>query len=386
MEKQTVLSGIDRVAGDADLLPDLRYGLVTAAHARSLTGVSSRKLLAELKQIKYLFSPEHGLDGAAAAGAIVSDDKDSLTGLPVYSLYQSHAGGSDIPGEILDQIDAFLYDLPDLGVRYYTYISTCFQVIRLAEKNTKKLCILDRPNPLGCEVIEGATIREADYSFVGAYNVPVRYALTIGELAKLYVAEQGIGIDLEIIPCKGYSRTQTFPDTGQVFTVPSPNIPNFGAALLYPGTCIVEGCNMSEGRGTSRPFSWFGAPWVNQEQFFDELKTIDHPGLELRPQAFTPTFSKYSGEACYGIAIEITDPQLVRSHRFMVQALARVQKLYPQNFSFIKPSETGIAFMDKLMGSDFGLSPEEVLTYETREEKSIADFRKRIQDHLIYGF
>lgn len=376
-----VKSGIDRVIENPDLLGDYRYGMVTAAHARSLDGVSSRLWLAKHKRLLALFGPEHGLDGVAAAGDAVGNSIDTLTGLPVYSLYQSHSA-HDMSTEVIDQIDAFIYDLPDLGTRFYTYIATCLQLIDIAAEHDKKLYILDRPNPLGGEVIEGITLADTHYSFVGPYSLPVRYGLSIGELATLYVAEKEIEIDLEIIQCEGWRRNQLLPETAQIFTVPSPNIPNFEAALLYPGTCLIEGTNLSEGRGTTRPFTWFGAPWIDQEALCAALDKLDHPGIALRPQAFIPLMSKQKDEHCKGIALEVTDPHAVRAHRFMLQAIQVIEQMYPEEFEYYAWGSSR-PFMDRLMGQRFT----DRLNYDAfieEEEEAVSAFRERVAAYLIY--
>ena len=376
-----VKSGIDRVVENPALLDDLRYGMVTAAHARTLDGRSSRACIAEIKNLVSLFGPEHGLEGVAAAGDSVGHSVDSLTGLPVYSLYKSHSDTS-MSTDALTDIDAFIYDLPDLGTRFFTYIATCLQLIDIAAEHQKKLYILDRPNPLGGEIIEGITLDTDHFSFVGPYTLPVRYGLTVGELAKLYIAEKNITIDLEIITCDGWKRSQLFPETGQIFSVPSPNIPNFNAAVLYPGTCLIEGTNLSEGRGTSRPFTWFGAPWIDQEALVVELNKLEHPGIELRPQSFVPLTSKNEGKPCRGIAIEVTDPHAVRAHRFMVQAIERIEAMYPEYFAyFALPGSK--SFMDRLMGQRY----QDKLIYDNfnaDEEEAVNAFRERIAAHLDY--
>lgn len=348
---QLPINGIDRVLNEVLLPPDLRYGMVTAAHARTSSGFPARRALFGLVQLECLFGPEHGLSGVAAAGEGVADSLDPLTRLPVYSLYHDHKK-NDLPVDALASIDALIYDIPDLGTRFFTYISTCLRTIDSAAKHKKKLYILDRPNPLGGSILEGVTLDFDSFNFVGPYSLPVRYGLTIGELASLYVAERGLDIDLTVIPVDAWSREESLRDTGQVFVMPSPNMPSFDTALLYPGTCLIEGTNLSEGRGTPRPFSWFGAPWIDQESLFLHLNSLPHPGLALRPQTLIPSASKHKGIACPGIAIEVLDPDALRAHRFMLRVLETIETLYPEDFAYIIEGDNP-PFMRSLLGQGF---------------------------------
>lgn len=380
-----VRSGIDRIMSGDVTLPQQRYGLVTAAHARTLDGTAGRKALAGRIELTGLFSPEHGLEGVAMAGDKVSSDTDRMTGLPVHSLYQTQGEQELLPPEVLDTLDAFIYDLPDVGTRFYTYISTCLQILDAAAKHGKAVYILDRPNPLGGEVIEGLTQQEKDFSFVGAYTLPIRYGLTVGELAKLYVSEQNLDIKLEVIACEGWTRSQYHPDTGQVFMIPSPNIPNWQTAVLYPGTCLIEGTNLSEGRGTARPFTWFGAPWIDQEELCEALNTLDHPGIAIRPQGYIPTYSKNKDQHCQGVALEITDHHAVRSVRFMVEAIAKVKELYPKDFAFINPwTEGGVSFIERLMGQDFVAASWKTEGFAAKEQADREVYLARVKPYLIY--
>lgn len=383
--QRKVLNGIDLIAAGLIFLPDINYGLVTAGHARTAEGISSRKILAERLNILHLFSPEHGLEGVAAAGKEVGSSVDSMTNLPVHSLYQHSKQGDLIEADVIDSIDAFIYDLPDLGTRFYTYIATCLQIIDVCAKHKKKLYILDRPNPLGGEIIEGIALAKDDYSFVGPYSLPNRYGLTIGELARLYIKEQAIDIELEVVQCIGWRRDMLFPETNQVFSIPSPNIPNWQTAVFYPGTCLIEGTNLSEGRGTARPFTWFGAPYIDQEELFLALDKLDHPGFAIRPQGYIPSFSKNKDLHCKGVALEITDAKEVRALKFMVEAIDTIRKLYPDDFEFLNAGTSTVAFIDRLMGQEFTKARDfDPAWFAEEENKSIAAFRARIKDALLY--
>lgn len=381
-----VLNAIDLIDLDKVILPNLRYGLVTAQHARTKSGVPSRVVLNNKVLLKKLFSPEHGLDGLARAGEKVSSSVDPLTGLPVYSLYQEKPGNElNNTSDPHTDIDAILYDLPDIGARFYTYIATCLQVAEYCAMHKKKFIVLDRFNPLGGTIIEGLTLQEEDYSFVGPYSLPNRYGLTIGELVKLYISEKSLDLDLTVIEIHNWRRDMLFPDTSHVFVMPSPNIPNWQTALLYPGTCLIEGTNLSEGRGTPRPFTWFGAPYIQQEELIQVLDKIPHPGLSLRPQGFIPTFSKNEGLPCPGIAIEITNHKDARPVSFMVEVLSSLKELYPEDFQFLQSTNKALAFIHRLMGIEFTERQQWNLDYFNKQVISDTQcYKERINRILLY--
>ena len=379
-----VLSGIDQINLGSFKLEKANYGLITAAHARTVDGVASRKILNDMGLITHLFSPEHGLEGVAYAGKSISAEEDKMTKLPVYSLYQHGKINDFIPPKIANEIDGLIYDLPDVGARFYTYIATCLQAVDFCATEDKPLIILDRPNPLGGEVVEGLILLEDELSFVGPYTLPNRYALTIAELAKLYIEEKNLDIDLIIVPCVGWERDMIFPETDQVFQLPSPNIPDWQAVLLYPGTCMIEGTNLSEGRGTSRPFSWFGAPYIDQEELFEALNKLEHPGLAIRPQGFIPSYSKNKDLHCKGVTLEIVNPKEIRIVKFMVEAINVIRELYPNDFKFLKSGESTVAFIHKLMGAHFVDDGFLASDFNNRESADVQAFIERSKKIRIY--
>ena len=257
-------------------------------------------------------------------------------------------------------------------------------MLEIAARAGKAVCILDRPNPLGGLVLEGLTLAPGDFSFIGPYSLPIRYGLTVGELATLYVAERGLELDLEVIQIEGWRRGMLQPDTGQVFTIPSPNIPNWQTALCYPGTCLIEGTNLSEGRGTPRPFTWFGTPWIRQEELAQALEELPHPGLAIRPQGYIPSASKLAGQHCQGIALEITDAAALRPVGFMVAAIDRIRSLYPDDFRFIAPEETSIAAICRHIGRSFVEDGWRVADFACREAQDTSEFRARVAPWLLY--
>lgn len=384
-----VRNGIDRIADGSVSLDAGRCALLTAAHARTRDGRSSRVVLQEHTELQWLFSPEHGLYGVAGAGEEVASSQDPLTGLPVFSLYSKNPAEQRIPEEITEAIDAVIYDLPDVGARFYTYVASCLQMVEYCAAEGKKLIILDRVNPLG-SAVEGMCLKEEDYSFVGPYSLPNRYGLTIGELVSLYVTEQAIDLEFEIVRCRGWERSMLFPETGQVYTIPSPGLPNWEAALLYPGTCLFEGMNLSEGRGTPRPFSWIGAPYIDQEQLAEVLQEVLDPnryGLALRPQGYVPASSKYQGEHCQGIAIEILDPRRVRPVAFVMELVDQLRQLYPDDFEFLgsdKGVAKAIAPIERLMGHEILDEDWNLEFYRARAREDEVRFRERAEKILLY--
>jgi len=296
-----------------------------------------------------LFGPEHGLRGEAQAGAPVATYKDALTGLPVHSLY----GDARRPSpDMLRGIDAIIIDLQDGGVRFYTFLATALYVMEAAAAAGCKVILLDRPAPITGNRIEGPLL-DADFaSFVGPYPMPIRYGMTIGEMAQLANTEYGINCELTVIPMDGWKRDMWFDDTGLPFVPSSPNLPTLDAMTLYPGTCLIEGSNLSEGRGTTKPFEYIGAPWIDAEQLADQLNDLDLEGARFRPVYFVPTFSKYHGELCAGVHICVTDRERFQPVTMILNLLQVVIAGYPDNFAWRAPWAAGSqAPIDLLSGS-----------------------------------
>jgi len=353
-----------------------RVGMVTSNVATTSAGVLSRLALRDAGvNLIRLFGPEHGLAGTTADGAPVPDDIDPATLLPVVSLYGQHVRPTP---EALADLDAILFDIPDVGTRFYTYIWTLSHVIEACAEAHKPLYVLDRPNPLGGDLDagEGPILDEANLSsFVGRWNIPIRYSLTIAELARLWNEERKIGCDLRIVPCANWKREMHWPDTGLPFVQLSPAMPSYETALFYPGTCLIEGTNLSEGRGTDAPFRLIGAPWVDAEALADALKGITRS--RITPVTFTPTGRKHAGEVCRGVLLEPTDVRFLRPVALGLRLIDSVARLHPDRFSF-SPYETaanpsGLSHFDRLIGS-----------------KQIRDTRapgwtRRATPHLLYA-
>lgn len=257
-----------------------------------------------------LFGPEHGVRGEAQYMVAVDDvARDRRTGVPVYSLY-GHTFESLTPrAEWLEGLDALVFDIQDVGSRYYTYIYTMALAMKAAAKAKLAFYVLDRPNPIGLSQVEGNLVGEKYRSFVGLYALPTRHGLTAGEIARLLNEQEQLGVELHVTPVERLQRSASWHDTRRAFIPPSPNMPTVDTALVYPGMCLGEGTNVSEGRGTCRPFEQFGAPYLKSYEVAERLMALRLPGVIFRPCAFTPTFDKWKGESCEGAFIHVTDPE-----------------------------------------------------------------------------
>jgi uncharacterized protein YbbC (DUF1343 family) len=310
-----------------DRLRGMRVGLAThaAAVTPDLTG-AARAIQAAGYQLCALFGPEHGLRGAAADGTSVADGREPRTGLPIYSLYGAHIEPTPA---MLEGLDVLVFDMQDVGVRFYTYLSTLFYILKGAAKAGLPVLVLDRPNPLGGEILEGPSILAGRASFVGVWPVPVRYGLTLGEMALLLNAQAGLGALVEVVRLDGWQRGMGFEACGLPWVPTSPAIPHLSTVRLYPGMCFLEGTNLSEGRGTSLPFEVAGAPWIDPDRLADELNNLGLAGVRFRPLLYTPGWSKFSGQECGGVQVHAIDPAAVRPTALGLHLIAAVQRLFP---------------------------------------------------------
>jgi len=282
-----------------------------------------------------LFSPQHGFFAEKQANMIESpDDSERNLSLPIFSLYGRSREPDD---EVLERIDVLLVDLQDVGTRVYTYGTTLGLCMEAASRTGTKVVVLDRPNPIGGVYIEGNVLKEECRSFVGRYPIPMRHGLTIGELAQFIATRCNVGCDLEVIRMKGWSRSNFFCDTDLPWIFPSPNMPSWDTALLYPGMVLLEGTNLSEGRGTTLPFHLFGAPFIDQERLIEVLKQYELDGLTFRRVSFEPVFDKYMGECCNGFQIHITDIYKVRPFRLGLAILQSLSRVHPDEFRWLPP-------------------------------------------------
>jgi len=333
-----------------------------------------------------LFGPEHGLRGEAQAGAPVATYQDALTGLPVHSLYGETRRPSP---DILRGLDAVIIDLQDGGVRFYTFLATALYVMEAAAPAGCAVILLDRPAPITGERVEGPML-DADFaSFVGPCPMPIRYGMTIGEMAQMANTEYGINCDLTVIPMAGWTREMWYDDTDLPFVPSSPNLPTLDALILYPGTCLIEGSNLSEGRGSTKPFEYIGAPWIDALHLADQLNDLDLDGARFRPVYFVPTFSKYQGELCAGAHIHVTDRERFQPVAMILNLLQVLIANYPEDFAWRAPWAAGSkAPIDLLAG---GTAIREGLDARTPVEELIASwgpgteaFLRARQKYLLY--
>lgn len=329
-------------------------------------------------QLEALYGPEHGVRGDAQAGQYVDYYIDEVTGLPVYSLY----GKTRKPTpEMLENIDVLVFDIQDVGTRFYTYIYTMALAMEAAQEKGIPFIVLDRPNPLGGKKVEGPVLDPKFASFVGQYAIPLRHGMTVGELAKLFNKEFDIGADLSVVKMKGWKRNAYFDETGLQFVMPSPNMPTLETALAYPGAALIEGTNVSEGRGTTKPFELIGAPFISSPELVTRLNQLDLPGVTFRAASFTPTFSKHSGKLSHGVQIHITDRNKYEPVETGLHIVKTIKDLYPEQVQLTP-------FFDNLIGNGWirpaienGMTVEEM---ESRWQKDLKEFEKVRKKYLMY--
>jgi uncharacterized protein YbbC (DUF1343 family) len=314
-----------------------RLGLLSHPASVDPDLTSTRELVAERfpGQLKVLFSPQHGLLGEKQDNMIASADfADPVLQLPVVSLYGPRLAP---PDEALAQVDVILVDLMDVGTRVYTFAATLAKVMAAAVPLGKKVVVLDRPNPIGGTQVEGNMLRPAWASIVGPYPLPMRHGFSLGELARYYNVTQKIGCDLEVIGARGWHRGDYYDATELPWVLPSPNLPTLDGAVVYPGQVLLEGTNLSEGRGTTRPFELFGAPFFEPNRILAKLKGIELPGVILRTACFEPTFQKWAGELCRGFQLHVTERSAFKPYYTTLALLAAIRELYPEQFTWRQP-------------------------------------------------
>lgn len=342
-----LLFGVDRVEEYKELFYG-RVALLTSPSGRTSANQSTIAVLKDCCDLQLLLAPEHGVRGDKAAGALISDETDVESGLPVRSLYTKDS--KRLSAVTLSQFDTLVYDIADVGCRYYTFISSLRYCIEDCAAAGKRLVVLDRPNPLG-DWVEGGVLQEECASFVGSYPLPVCYGLTCGELANMMNAELDAGCDLHVVPCAGLTRKMNFRHWDHYWVMPSLGIPRFETAMLYPGTCLIEGTNCSEGRGTADPFGIIGAPYIRAEEFSKAFNALNCPGVISTPIYFSPTASKHQGVLCGGIHLHIVDEYLLKPVELGVKLLDLLRRLYPNDFRFLEPvREGGKPFISLLAG------------------------------------
>lgn len=331
----SVRPGIDGLLADPSPIAGLRVGLITSPSGVTAGGVPTWKALFESREVKLerLFGPEHGVDGGAIYMEAVGDAVHPPTGLPIVSLYGRTVQSLKPRAQDLEGLDALVFDVADVGARYYTFVWTMLLAMEASAEAGLRFVVCDRPNPIG-GAVEGAP-QEAEYlSFVGLHSIPVRHGLTAGELARLLATERRIGVDLHVVPAQGWTRQMPFEETGLPWVSPSPNIPAVRTALVYPGMCLLEGTNLSEGRGTTRPFELFGAPWLSAVPFSGALNALELPGVRFLPTHFRPMFDKHTGQTCGGALLQVTDATAYRSFETGLRIVEAAKRLAPGDFSW----------------------------------------------------
>ena len=293
-------------------------------------------LLAEHPDVnlKILFGPEHGVRAAAQDMIGVGDDHDSKTGLPVVSLYGKTFESLSPSPEQMQELDTLVFDIQDVGSRYYTYAATMALCMKAAVPHGVKIVVLDRPNPIGGSQVEGGGLTPGLENFCALYPVPQRHGMTVGELANLYNNTFEIGCELEVIACEGWKRNQYYDEVDYPWVMPSPNMPTLDTAIVYPGMCLLEGTQLSEARGTTRPFELVGAPYVDGYALRDKLLKLDLPGIGFRPTMFEPTFHKFKEESCGGIQLHVTDRQAFEPYKTGLAVIWAIKQLWPEDYKW----------------------------------------------------
>jgi uncharacterized protein YbbC (DUF1343 family) len=399
-----ILTGLDVLcAARLDLLRGRRVGVL--CHPASVDGnlvhVVDRLVSAGVRPTR-LFGPEHGVRGEAQDMVGVDHGKDPLTGIPVTSLYGETFESLTPSAAELAEVDVLVIDLQDVGSRYYTYVWTMALALQAAARAGVAVVVLDRPNPLGGRALEGGTVEPRCESFVGLGAVPVRHGLTAGELARLVRAgmpwgaprfAQPLDCDLTVVPMRGWRRAHAFDDTGLPWVLPSPNMPTLDTAFVYPGQCLVEGTNLSEGRGTTRPFEIVGAPFLDGARLAARLVALELPGVRFRALSFRPMFHKFAGRSCGGVQLHVTDRAAFRPYRTGLALLAAARAEAPEEFRWRTEPYEFVAdppAIDLLTGSDAarraiegGASLDELASGFAEFERSFAERRA---PHLLADY
>ncbi len=321
----------------SDRLKGQRVGVVCnpASVDRNLSHIVDRTAAHSGARLAAIFGPQHGFRSDVQDNMIeTSHATDEIRRVPIYSLYSETR---EPTAEMLRDLDVLVIDLQDVGVRIYTYIYTMANCLKAAHRHGLKVIVCDRPNPIGGLQVEGPVLVEGHESFVGMYPIPMRHGMTIAEIARLFNDHFGIGADLEVVAMDGWRRDMYFDETGRTWILSSPNIPTFDTTMVYPGTVLFEGTNVSEGRGTTRPFELVGAPWVVAERFADAMNRRGLPGVFFRPVVFEPTFHKHAGQPCAGCQIHVLDRRAFRAVESGVALIEAFRASDPDRFKWKAP-------------------------------------------------
>ncbi len=385
-----VETGLVRLLREPRRLRGQRLGLVANPTAVTSGLEHAAVALARSRAFRLvrLFGPEHGVWADAQDLVEVEDSRDPATGLPVSSLY----GRTRVPTPaMLDGLDTVVFDVQDVGSRYYTFIYTMLHVLEACARDGRRVVVLDRPNPLGGVEVDGNVLDPEYRSFVGWHPLAVRHGMTVGELARMFREECRLEVDLEVVPMRGWRRFMHFEDTGLPWVLPSPNMPNVDTAFVYPGGCLIEGTNLSEGRGSTRPFELVGAPWLDPWRLLSDLTRERIPGACFRAVFFTPTFQKHAGKVCGGVQVHVTDRKRFPAFLAYLLLIHHARRQNPKAFAWRDPPyeyEYLKRPIDILCGTDRirrcldeGRSPRPLAPGWRKEA---AAFRRRRARYLLY--
>ncbi len=381
--EETVRPGIEVFLTDVPpALRGKRVGLITNHTGIDRLRTPDIDLIAQHDdlQLVALLAPEHGIRGTAEAGVTVNNDVDEQTGVPIYSLYTAESRGPTT--EMLNDVDLLVYDLQEVGGRTWTYVSTMALSMQAAAKKGIPFVVLDRPNPIGGEIVEGALLDPAFSSFIGMYPIPARHGMTVGELATLFNQQYGIGVDLIVARTEGWRRAQWFDDTDLPWVNPSPNLRSLAAVTSYPGTVYFEGTNITEGRGTDRPFEQVGASWLDAPRVVETMNAMQLPGIrfEAITMPVADTALKFPGQTIPAIGLVVTDRQIYRPVRTALLLIDSIRKQHPDDFAW-GPS------IDQLTGSDkvrLAIGAGRLAPLLEEWDREAAAFRESREAYLLY--
>ena len=381
----SVMTGLDCVDSYSQVFQGKRVGIITNHTAYNSDGKYIVDVFRSMPDVKVtaLFGPEHGLWGKEQDAIKIDNQTDPASRLQVYSLYGKTLKPTP---EMLRDIDILIFDIQDIGARFYTYIYTMSLAMEAAAENGKRFVVLDRPNPINGFCVEGNLLEPAFSSFVGLFPIPVRHGMTAGELAKMFNDQgwlkNGVKADLVIIPMKGWRRRMWYDQTGLSFIKTSPNMPNLQTAAIYPGLCLLEGTNISEGRGTTMPFRQFGAPWIDSERLAERLNKLNLPGMHFEPVSFTPESSKYQGQICNGVRIIITERDRLEPYYSGVQIVNEIYRMYPKDFQW------KVKHFDRLCGTstirDAIINQSSLNSLRKKWQAELKSFNKIREKYLKY--
>ncbi|MFH1941092.1 MAG: DUF1343 domain-containing protein [bacterium] len=390
--RRSVQTGLDRVHDYAYLFDGKRVGIVTNHTAYDSKDEHIVDVFSKIERVRVtaLFGPEHGIRGEETGGDGIADEVNPEQKIPIYSLY----GKTQKPTEeMLKDVDILVFDIQDVGARFYTYVYTMALAMEAAAEQGIPFVVLDRPNPIGGVLVEGSILQSDFASFVGLYPVPVRHGMTVGELARMMNEEgwlvNGVRAELTVVPMKGWNRSMWYDETGLVWRKTSPNMPSLAVATVYPGMCLFEGTNVSEGRGTDAPFLQIGAPWMNSEEVLRRVRTFDLPGVRFQAVNFTPRtiegtapYPKYEDEECRGIRLVVKDRNAYRSFLTGVALVKSIHDMYPELFEWRSGHFNRLCGTDRIRKMIMDGAPLDSIEASWKDE--LSDFLAKRKTHLLY--